>query len=214
MPTVAIVEDDRAVRTHLVKLVESAAGYVCVGAWASGEIALPELEKTPPDIMLMDIHLPGMSGIECVAALKTKAPGVLVMMLTMFEDSERIFQALSAGASGYLVKRDVPKKLLPALKELVAGGAPMSSHIARLVVTYFQRKPTAPADQTVLTPREKEVLGLLAEGCLYKEIADQLGIGIETVRTHVQNTYQKLHVRTRTEAVLQYLRTQGPQGSL
>lgn len=203
--TVGIVEDDPGVREHLRRLMDHAPGFRCVGAWASGEEALPALLAAVPDIVLMDVHLPGMSGIDCVAALKEKAPEAHVLMLTVYEDSEKIFRALSAGANGYLVKRDIPKKLLAALREMLSGGAPMSSHIARRVVSYFQKKPAAQAEQTALSPREKEVLGLLAEGCLYKEIAEKLGIGHETVRTHVQRIYQKLQVRTRTEAVLRFL---------
>ncbi len=210
MTTVGIVEDDHGIREHLTKLIDKTPGFRCIGAWPSGEEALPALLASMPDIVLMDVHLPGMSGIDCVAALKEKAPEVHVLMLTVYEDSEKIFRALSAGANGYLVKRDIPKKLLSALREMLSGGAPMSSHIARKVVSYFQKMPAAPAaaaaaDQTALSPREKEVLGLLAEGCLYKEIAEKLEIGHETVRTHVQRIYQKLQVRTRTEAVVRYL---------
>ena len=210
--TVGIVEDDQGIREHLMKLVNHAAGFRCVGAWPSGEEALPALLAALPDIVLMDVHLPGMSGIDCVAALKEKAPEAHVLMLTVYEDSEKIFRALSAGANGYLVKRDIPKKLLPALREMLLGGAPMSSHIARRVVSYFQKKPAASAkaiDKTALTPREEEVLRLLAEGCLYKEIAEKLAIGFETVRTHVTSIYQKLHVHTRTEAVVRYLGSVG-----
>jgi DNA-binding NarL/FixJ family response regulator len=208
--SVAIVEDDKGIREHLKKLIENTPGFRCIGGWPSGEAALPAILAALPDIVLMDVHLPGMSGIDCVAALKEKAPELHVLMLTVYEDSEKIFQALSAGANGYLVKRDIPRKLLPALREMLAGGAPMSSHIARRVVSYFQKKPaTAPTDQTVLSPREKEVLALLAEGCLYKEIAEKLTIGHETVRTHVQRIYQKLHVRTRTEAVVRFLGQSG-----
>ena len=206
MTSVGIVEDDPGVREHLTRLIEQTPGFSCVGAWPSGEDAVPALLAALPDIVLMDVHLPGMSGIDCVAALKEKAPESHVLMLTVYEDSEKIFRALSAGANGYLVKRDIPKKLIPALREMLSGGAPMSSHIARRVVSYFQKKPVTPStDQTVLSPREKEVLALLAEGCLYKEIAEKLSIGLETVRTHVQRIYQKLQVRTRTEAVVRFL---------
>ena len=207
MTTVGIVEDDQSVRLHLARLLDGTPGFQCLGSWQNGEEALPALLSKKPDIVLMDIHLPGMSGIECVAALKEKLPAVNVLMLTSYEDSEKVFQALGAGAGGYLVKRDIPKKLVPAMRELLTGGAPMSSHIARRVVGYFQKKSPAAPDTGTLTPREKEVLILLAEGCLYKEIADKLAIGHETVRTHVQNIYGKLQVRTRTEAVVRYLGT-------
>src|SRR5262245_61088451 len=164
MPTVAIVEDDKNVRAHLVELLQGVPGYECVGVWGDAESALAELPQKLPDIVLMDIHLPGISGIECVAELKAKAQSVHVLMMRVYEDSEKIFHALSAGAGGYLVKCDIPRKLIPALKELLSGGAPMSSHIARRVVSYFQKKASAPADKTALTPREREVLALLAHG--------------------------------------------------
>jgi DNA-binding NarL/FixJ family response regulator len=211
MITIGVVEDDPGVREHLTKLIDQSSGFQCVGAWSCGETAIPALLGAMPDIVLMDVHLPGMSGIECVAALKEKVPDAHVLMLTVYEDSEKIFQALRAGANGYLVKRDIPKKLLPALREILSGGAPMSSHIARRVVSFFQKKPEAQEEHAALSPRETEVLGLLAEGCLYKEIAEKLGIGHETVRTHVQRIYQKLQVRTRTEAVVRFLGQKTPR---
>ena len=211
MTTIGIVEDDGGLREQLRRLIETTPGFRCAGDWASGEDALPALLAALPDIVLMDVHMPGMSGIDCVAALKETRPEAHVLMLTVYEDSEKIFRALSAGANGYLVKRDIPKKLMPALREMLSGGAPMSSHIARRVVSHFQKKPAAPADELSLSPREKEVLALLAEGCLYKEIAGKLGIGHETVRTHVQRIYQKLQVRTRTEAVVRFLGQGGPR---
>jgi DNA-binding NarL/FixJ family response regulator len=157
----------------------------------------------------MDINLPKMNGIECVVRLKAQLPRLLVLMLTVYEDDDSIFRALKAGANGYLVKRDAAEKLLESLHDVQHGGAPMSAHIARQVVQFFHRSEKPAVESEQLSPREHEILDLLVKGLVLKEAADQLGIGLETVRTHVNHIYQKLHVRSRTEAVVKYLR-RGP----
>jgi DNA-binding NarL/FixJ family response regulator len=159
-----------------------------------------------PALAVMDINLPRMNGIECVARLKLKLPSLHVLMLTVYEDDDSVFRALKAGASGYLVKRDAAEKLLNALQEIQQGGAPMSAHIARQVVQFFHRSEVPAAESEHLSPRETEILDLLVQGLILKEVADQLGIGLETVRTHVNHVYHKLHVRSRTEAIVKYLR--------
>lgn len=199
---VALVEDDAAVREGLALLVGGAPGFACVAACATAEEALARLPALAPDIVLMDIGLPGLSGIDCIRLLKRQQSGLQIMMLTVFEDHNRIFRSLSAGASGYLLKQTEPERLLEAIAELHAGGSPMSAQIARRVVEAFQRPPLENVDPTArLTVREQEIVTHLAEGQLYKEIADQLGLSVETVRTHLRNIYEKLHVRNRTEAV-------------
>ena len=204
--SVAIVEDDAGIREDLVALLNGSPGYRCVGMCASGEEAMIQIPFWRPDVVLMDINLPRMSGIECVARLKTKMPDLLVLMLTVYEDGDSIIRALKAGASGYLVKRLASDKLLEAIQEVTAGGAPMSCHIARKVVQFFNQAGPSPEVSENLSPRELEILDLLVAGCFFKEIADRLGIGGETVRTHVNHIYRKLHVRSRTEAVVKYLR--------
>ncbi len=201
---VALVEDDRAVREGLESLVRASGGFEFVGAFNSAEEALVRLPELSVDIVLMDIRLPGMSGIECIAELKRRQSKVQIMMLTVFEDHDRIFQSLAAGASGYLLKQTPPEKLLEAISELSQGGSPMSAQIARRVVETFQNPPSSEDEEMAsrLSPRETEIIRLLAKGYLYKEIADQLNLSVETVRTHIHNTYEKLHVRTRTEAVM------------
>jgi DNA-binding NarL/FixJ family response regulator len=173
-----------------------------IAALGSAEEALAKLPALHPDVVLMDIHLPGMSGIECIRQLKLQRPKIQIMMLTVFEDHDRIFQSLAAGSSGYLLKQTPPHKLLEAISELHQGGSPMSTQIARRVVEAFQPASTGDNPTTGLSAREKEIIALLGKGYLYKEIASQLGISVETVRTHIHNTYEKLHVRTRTEAVM------------
>lgn len=199
---VALVEDDPEVRSGLELLVGTSSCCVCVGAFSSGEEALQALPTINPKVVLMDINLPGMSGIECIRRLKILVHGVQIMMLTVFEDHDRIFESLSAGASGYLLKQTPPARLLEAITELEQGGSPMSSQIARRVVEVFQRPPTSHDEAAILSPREKEIIALLAKGFLYKEIANELGLSVETIRTHIHNIYEKLHVRTRTEAVM------------
>jgi DNA-binding NarL/FixJ family response regulator len=173
--------------------------------YGSGEAALKGLSANQPDVVLMDINMTGMTGIECVERLKVIAPGVQIVMLTVYEDTEKIFKALAAGASGYLLKRLSPSKLLQAIREVHAGGSPMSGSIARKVVASFQTTESSGPRLPELSPREQEVLELLAQGCSNKEIADKLSISIETVTWHLRHIYTKLHVRSRTEATLRFL---------
>ena len=201
---VAIVEDDRGLREQLAQILGSARDVRFVGACVSGEEALDRIHVMRPDVVLMDIKLPGMSGIECVAHLKRALPSLQILMLTVYEDSERIFRALKAGADGYLVKSSPPEVLLEAIDDVRRGGSPMSSHIARKVVRHFHLVGPSPEESENLSPREQEVLNLLSAGYLYKEISDQLGIGIETVRTYVKNICEKMHVRNRVEAVAKH----------
>jgi len=201
---VAIVEDDSGLREQLERILKSASGVCCVGTFGSGEKALAGMVAVQPDVILMDINLPGISGIECVARLRKDLPSTHVIMLTVYEDSDRIFQALQAGADGYLVKSSPTEVLLRAIEDVYQGGAPMSSHIARKVVRQFREVAPSHDDAANLAPREREVLNLLARGLVYKEIADQLGIGTETVKTYVKNTCKKLHVRNRLEAVARF----------
>jgi DNA-binding NarL/FixJ family response regulator len=205
--TVSIVEDDAIARDSLRKLIEQTPGVRCLSTFGSGEEALKHLPEQNPDLVLMDINLPEMSGIECVSRLKHAAPRTQVLMLTVYEHPDKVFQALRAGASGYLVKRVAQNKLMGAIQDVLNGGSPMSSHIARKVVQYFRRLGPSTNDTENLSPREREVLEMLADADLYKEIAEKLDISVTTVRTHIQHIYQKLHVRTRTEAVAKYLRT-------
>jgi DNA-binding NarL/FixJ family response regulator len=180
-------------------------GFRCVGSHGSAEEALRAIPTEKPDVVLMDINLPNMSGIECVGRLKAKLPALQILMLTVYDDSDMIFKALTEGASGYIIKRTAPDKLLDAIREAYQGGSPMSPGIARKVVQYFHHLGPARHETESLTDREREVLEHLAKGYLYKEIADALGIGVETVRRHLSNIYSKLHVHTRTEAVVKYL---------
>jgi len=202
---VVIVEDDRAVRENLAALIGTDERLQLLGAFGSAEIALREIPSLQPKLAVMDINLPKMSGIECVGRLKLLVPQMHVLMLTAYEDDDSVFRALKAGANGYLVKRDATEKLLLALQEVQHGGAPMSAHIARQVVQFFYRAAAPEAESEHLSARETEILDQLVKGLILKEVADQLGIGLETVRTHVSHIYQKLHVRSRTEAVVKYL---------
>lgn len=204
--TVSIVEDDRRIRESLGVLINGAENMRCIGGYASGEEALEQIPGKKPDVTLMDINLPGMSGIECVRKLKALLPKLQILMLTMYEDDEKIFQSLVAGASGYLVKRTSPSELLKAIEEVHSGASPMSGKIARTVVEYFHKQQGNSAEHVSLSRREEEILRLLAKGYRYKEIADALAISFETVRSHLKNIYDKLHVRSRTEAVVKYLR--------
>ncbi len=211
--TVSIVEDNEQLRETLARVLNRADGFECVGQHASAEAALAGIPTERPSAVLMDINLPGMNGVECVRQLKQLLPQTQVVMLTAYEDTENIFSSLAAGASGYLLKRSKSAEILEALRDVQNGGSPMSTHIARKVVQSFQasNRPTAaaaPATQPTeeLSPREQEVLDLLSQGFMYKEISDKLGIGFETVRTYIRRIYEKLHVRTRTEAVAKVLR--------
>lgn len=203
--SIALVEDDEALRETLAEIIAASPSWKLVAAYPSAEAALAAMKETCPEVVLMDIQLPGMSGIQCVAKLKEIHPDAQVLMVTVYDNNDRIFDALAAGASGYLLKRDAPAKLLESLDDLLAGGSPMSSAIARKVVQKFQVTPPSKNEDHNLTPREKQILEQLVKGSLYKEIAWELGIGVETVRTHLHNIYAKLHVRTRTEAVVKYL---------
>src|SRR5437868_410762 len=184
--TVSIVEDDPIARDSLRKLVEQTPGVRCLSTFGSAEEALSHLPQQKPDLVLMDINLPEMSGIECVSRLKHAAPGVQVLMLTVYEHPDKVFQALRAGASGYLVKRVAQNKLMGAIEDVMSGGSPMSSHIARKVVQYFNRLGPSHNETENLSPREQEVLEMLANADLYKEIAEKLDISVTTVRTHIQ----------------------------
>ena len=203
--SIAIVEDDPVLRKILAEIIGGTPAWKLTDSFENAEDALRAIPKNPPAVVLMDIQLPGMSGIECVALLKEECPDIQVMMVTVYDNNDRIFDALAAGASGYLLKEDAPEKLLESLKDLVAGGSPMSSAIARKVTQHFQKAAPSKNQEHNLTPRETEILEQLVKGSLYKEIASDLGIGLETVRTHLHHIYSKLHVRTRTEAVVKYL---------
>lgn len=202
---VALVEDNAKLRRSLTSLLSSTSDLECVAACADGEQALQDLPSVEPNIVLMDIHLPGMSGIECVARLATELPNVRIVMLTAFESSEEVFESLSAGAHGYLLKSTSPAQLLESIREVAAGGSPISGSVARKIVEFFRQKPQVPEGIDLLAPREREVLKLLAEGCPYKEIATTMQVSLGTVRTYIERIYQKLHVHSRTEAVLKYL---------
>ena len=202
---VSIVEDDPQVRSSLAKLIEGTPGFRCVSRHGSAENALEEIPKIKPDVTLMDINLPGINGVECVRRLKPQLPGTQIIMLTVYQNTEHIFNALAAGATGYMLKQTPPAELLAAIKEVHGGGSPMSSHIARKIVQSFQQPAPASAEAQSLSPREAEVLDLLAKGFLYKEIADQIKVSYATVHTHIRHVYEKLHVRSRTEAVAKHL---------
>lgn len=202
---VALVEDDRGIRESLAALIASADGFVCTGTFPAAEPALDALAQAPPDVVLMDINLPRMSGIECVRRLKKSLPLIQVIMLTVYDDEDLLFNALIAGASGYLLKRTPAERLLEAVADVHRGCSPMSGQIARTVVQYFNRLGRRHDSGAALTGRESEILDLLARGFLYKEIAVRLGISFDTVRSHLRNIYDKLQVHSRTEAVVKYL---------
>ncbi len=203
--TVGIVEDDAILRSSLTKLVGAARGFRCVAACASGEEALQKLPPLKPEVVLMDLNLPQMSGTECIHRLKGLLASTQIIVLTVYEDSEHIFRALKAGASGYLLKRSDPEEVLEAIKNAREGGAPMSSQIARRVVHSFHEPTPTGLDTTALTDRETEILSCLSRGFANKEIADKMSISVPTVRTHLRHIYKKLHVRSRTEAIVKYL---------
>ncbi len=204
--SVSIVEDNDQLRATLARVINRAEGFRCASQHASAEEALKELPQIAPDVVLMDINLPGMNGVECVRQLKPLLPKTQIVMLTVYEDTENIFNALAAGATGYLLKRTSKDELLAAIREVQAGGSPMTAHIARKVVQSFQRPAPAAEPTENLSEREREVLELLSQGFLYKEIADKLGVGYETVHTYIRRIYEKLQVRTRTEAVARFLK--------
>jgi len=202
---IAVVEDDKTVREGLQMLLNGSPGFSCVATYGNGEDAVAGLAAVRPDVALMDINLPGISGIECILALKEQKVPIQFIMLTVFEDSDDIFHSLSAGASGYLLKQTPPAKLLEAIQDVYRGGSPMSGEIARKVVQSFKNPLQDYAAGNGLTKREDEILGYLVKGYFYKEIAGELFISVETVRTHIRNIYEKLQVRTRSEAILKYL---------
>lgn len=204
---VSVVEDNKQVREGLVRLINLSDGFKCVSQHPDGESALRELPGIKPDVVLMDINLPGMSGVECVRQLKPLIPNTQIVMLTVYENTDLIFSALAAGATGYLLKQTPPDELLNAIRDVHRGGSPMTSHIARKVVAAFQQNPPTAMhpDAVKLTAREEQVLDLLAKGYLYKEIADALNISYDTVHAHIRKIYEKLHVRSRTEAVAKHL---------
>jgi len=204
MTKIAIVEDNKVIRESLMEFVHADPECRCVCACATAEEALKVIPKHEPEIVLMDIQLPNMSGIDCIAQLKQLLPSVHIIMVTVYEDTERIFKALRMGACGYLLKRCAPEELLSAIREVRQGGAPMSREIARKVIASFQEPLTTAIEVEDLTPREREILELLADGFPNKEIADRVGLTDGTVRWHLRHVYNKLHVRSRTEAALKF----------
>jgi DNA-binding NarL/FixJ family response regulator len=205
MPTtVSIIEDNDRTRARLITLLGRSGKLRCIGTYASGEAALAGIPLKKPDVALVDINLPGMSGIECVAKLKSQMPELQLLMLTTYEESDLIFNSLRAGAKGYLLK-DMPiSELIQAIEQVHAGGSPMSMQIARKVVDYFHRLQHTASEMEKLTAREHEILTALAKGSFNKEIAENLGISLSTVRTHLKHIYEKLHVQSRTEATAKF----------
>lgn len=207
--TVCIVEDNRGTRESLAALLAQEPHLRCIGVYHTAEAALTDLPAQKPDVALVDINLPGMNGIELVVKLKMKLPGLQILILTSYEESNLIFDALRAGASGYLLKKAIPDELIQAIEDVQGGGSPMSFQVARKVVSFFRHleRPAQKAHPDVqeLSAREQEILALLAQGYLIKEISNQLGIAFHTVRTHLRNIYEKLHVQSRSEAILKFL---------
>jgi DNA-binding NarL/FixJ family response regulator len=206
MITVSIVDDEKELCQSIATFVNGAREFKCLSMYHTGETALEHLPDECPDVVLMDIHLTGMSGIDCVERLKAMVPGMQILMLTVYEDTEQIFRALAAGASGYMLKRLTPAKLLEAIREVHGGGSPMSSLIARKVVASFQKPGRTDMEKAHLAAREQMVLDCFAKGLTYKQTADLLDISIDTIRTYVRRVYEKLHVQSRTEAVAKYMR--------
>jgi DNA-binding NarL/FixJ family response regulator len=204
MTRIAIVEDNKIIRESLMEFVQTDPECTCVCDCATAEAALEAIPRIRPEIVLMDIQLPKLSGIECTAQLKRLLPALQIIMVTVYEDTERIFKALRAGACGYLLKRSTPEELLSAIREVRQGGAPMSRDIARKVIASFQEPLPAAEEVVGLSPREREILELLAQGLPNKEIARRVGVNDGTVRWHLRHVYDKLHVRSRTEAALKF----------
>jgi DNA-binding NarL/FixJ family response regulator len=202
---VSIVEDDKKTREALSLLIKRSPNLRCAGTYPSGEAALREIGGNTPEVILVDINLPGMSGIELVAKLKRALPDLQILMVTTYEESDLIFDSLRAGASGYLLKRSLKGELEDAVEQVHSGGAPMSMQIARRVVDYFRKSNKVAAEVEGLSPRERDVLAALAKGLPYKQIADALGISLNTVRMHQRNIYEKLHVHCRTDAVMKFI---------
>lgn len=203
---VAIIEDDDWIRENLAAQIRENQGFICAGVFRTGEDAVEHIPRHPPDVILMDINLPKMNGIECVRQLKALIPAAQILMLTVYEDSDRIFNSLLAGASGYLLKRTPRADILEAIAEVYRGNSPMTGHIARKVVQYFNQRGRNDTELEKLSKREREVLEHLAQGVPYKEIADVLSLSIDTIRIHIKGIYSKLHVHSRGEAVAKYLR--------
>src|SRR5882724_4593288 len=203
---VAIVDDDEGIRTSLMALIKRAPALRLAGDYADAETALKEIPRRPPEVVLMDINLPGMNGVECVRQLKSSLPAVQFLMLTVYEDSDSLFNSLRAGASGYLLKRTASARLLEAIRDVYDGGSPMTPQLARRVVQFFSKPSGEGSSVAKLTPAEREFLDQLSNGYAYKEIADRMNISIDTVRSYVRTVYEKLHVHSRTEAVVKYLR--------
>ena len=204
--SISIVDDDYELTEKIAAYLNKTSTYRCISSYPSAEEALAHLVQDHPDVVLMDINLGGMSGIECVRQLQPQLPSTPIVMLTVFEDTDKIIKAIAAGASGYLLKRMPPAKLLDAIAEVLSGGSPMSAPIARKVIQMLKTMPV-PDDQNVeLSDRERQVMEAIAAGQLYKQIADQLGVSIHTVRSYIRRIYEKLHVRTRSEAVAKYFR--------
>ncbi|HUC84947.1 MAG TPA: response regulator transcription factor [Candidatus Acidoferrales bacterium] len=206
MISVSVVDDEKNLCESIATFLNGSPGFRCVSIYGSAEAALKRLPAERPDVVLMDINMAGMNGIECVSRLKALAPQVQIVMLTVYDDTDQIFKALAAGATGYLLKRNDPEELLQAIRDVQAGGSPMSNSIARKVVASFQKAGQGGEKQALLSAREQAVLDCLAQGLAYKQIGDQLGISINTIRTHLRHIYEKLHVQSRTEAVAKYLR--------
>jgi DNA-binding NarL/FixJ family response regulator len=204
MTTVAIVEDNLRIRQSLQEWVDSEPDYRCICACGDAETAMKEVPKLKPDVVLMDIQLPGESGIACTARLKSMMPTLQVIVVTVYRDRDLLFQALKAGACGYLLKRSSPEELIRAISEVRSGGAPMTGEIARMVVETFQKPTTGSSTTAELSSREMEILDLVAKGLTNKEIGQKLDICYDTVRAHLRRIYEKLHVRCRTEAVMKY----------
>lgn len=200
--TVSIVEDLKEVRESLEDLVQASGNFLLVSSDTNAEAALENIPRRQPQIVIMDINLPGISGIDCIRKIKAGCPDTQFMMYTIFEDDDKVFEALEAGANGYLLKKTPKEKIMDALLELHEGGSPMSTQIARKVIRSLQQKNQLNEESNLLTPKEKEVLELLAKGFLYKEISEKLNISLNTVKQHIHKTYLKLHVCNRTEAVI------------
>ena len=202
--TVAIVEDDELLQEQLIKILGSTPDVEVLIAVSSGEEALEKIPSYSPDVILLDINLPGKSGIDCIRELKQKCSSTEVIMLTAYEEEDNIFNALREGASGYLLKTSTPQELFDAIRDVHSGGAPFSSHVARKVAQYFRQDREISIENESLSPREREVLQLLSSGYIYKEVADKLDITVETVRTYVKRVCAKLHVRSKVEAILKF----------
>ena len=202
--TIAIVEDDPRIRTTLAAILQRDPDCICTGEYGSAEEAIEKIPASPPKVVIMDINLPGMNGVECVQKLSKLVPGMHILMLTVFNDTETIFDALRAGAVGYLTKPVRAAQLTAAVRDVIGGGAPMTSSIARMVVQSFQHPQSTATEGEGLSPRERDVLDHLAKGYLYKEIADRMHVSYSTVRTHIERIYGKLHVQSRSQAVARY----------